>query len=129
MLFFGCNWQIPEKVNVKSKATFNYCAGTVKTDFSETLNFDEILFDAINTSDSPTKVYNYLPEGKVHQYAMRMSIAEVPVDFSSYFENTGIADAMKGMSFDKEIEVPNISFDINEKIDVSEVKKAINSAI
>lgn len=127
--FVACNWQIPEKVKVKAEPTFNFCAGTVKTDFSENLNFDEILFDAINSTDSSINMYNYLPEGKVRQYAMRMSIAEVPVDFSSYFENTGIADAMKGMSFDKEIEVPNISFDIEEKIDVSEVKKAINNVV
>ena len=127
--FVACNWQIPEKVKVKAEPTFNFCAGTVKTDFSENLNFDEILFDAINSADSSIKMYNYLPEGKVRQYAMRMSVVEVPVDFSSYFENTGISDAMKGMSFEQEIEVPNISLDIEEKIDVSEVKKAINSAI
>lgn len=127
--FVACNWQIPEKVKVKAEPTFNFCVGTVKTDFSENLDFDEILFDAINSTDSSIKMYNYLPEGKVRQYAMRMSVVEVPVDFSSYFENTGISDAMKGMSFEQEIEVPNISLDIEEKIDVSEVKKAINSAI
>ena len=127
--FVACNWQIPEKVKVKAEPTFNFCAGTVKTDFSENLNFDEILVDAINSTDSSIKMYNYLPEGKVRQYAMRMSIAEVPVDFSSYFENTGISDAMKGMSFEQEIEVPNISLDIEEKIDVSEVKKAINNVV
>lgn len=127
--FVACNWQIPEKVKVKAEPTFNFCAGTVKTDFSENLNFDEILFDAINSTDSSIKMYNYLPEGKVRQYAMRMSVVEVPVDFSSYFENTGISDAMKGMSFEQEIEVPNISLDIEEKIDVSEVKKAINNVV
>lgn len=127
--FVACNWQIPEKVKVKAEPTFNFCAGTVKTDFSENLNFDEILFDAINSTDSSIKMYKYLPEGKVRQYAMRMSVVEVPVDFSSYFENTGISDAMKGMSFEQEIEVPNISLDIEEKIDVSEVKKAINNVV
>lgn len=127
--FVACNWQIPEKVKVKAEPTFNFCAGTVKTDFSENLNFDEILFDAINSTDSSIKMYKYLPEGKVRQYAMRMSVVEVPVDFSSYFENTGISDAMKGMSFEQEIEVPNISLDIEEKIDVSEVKKAINKVV
>ena len=127
--FVACNWQIPEKVKVKAEPTFNFCAGTVKTDFSENLNFDEILFDAINSADSSIKMYKYLPEGKVRQYAMRMSVVEVPVDFSSYFENTGISDAMKGMSFEQEIEVPNISLDIEEKIDVSEVKKAINKVV
>lgn len=127
--FVACNWQIPEKVKVKAEPTFNFCVGTVKTDFSENLDFDEILFDAINSADSSIKMYNYLPEGKVRQYAMRMSVVEVPVDFSSYFENTGISDAMKGMSFEQEIEVPNISFDIEEKIDVSEVKKAINKVV
>lgn len=127
--FVACNWQIPEKVKVKAEPTFNFCAGTVKTDFSENLDFDEILFDAINSTDSSIKMYNYLPEGKVRQYAMRMSVVEVPVDFSSYFENTGISDAMKGMSFEQEIEVPNISLDIEETIDVSEVKKAINNVV
>ena len=127
--FVACNWQIPEKVKVKAEPTFNFCAGTVKTDFSENLDFDEILVDAINSTDSSIKMYNYLPEGKVRQYAMRMSVVEVPVDFSSYFENTGISDAMKGMSFEQEIEVPNISLDIEEKIDVSEVKKAINKVV
>lgn len=127
--FAGCNWQIPEKVTVKSEPTFNFCAGTVKTDFSETLNFDEILFDAINTSDSSIKAYNYLPEGKVHQYAIRMSVVDVPVDFSSFFENTGISEALKGMSFEQEIEVPDVSFDKKEEIDVSKVKQAINASI
>lgn len=127
--FAGCNWQIPEKVTVKSEPTFNFCAGTVKTDFSETLNFDEILFDAINATDSSVKAYNYLPEGKVHQYAIRMSVVDVPVDFSSFFENTGISEALKGMSFEQEIEVPDVSFDKKEEIDVSKVKQAINASI
>ena len=49
MLFFGCNWQIPQKATVKASPTFNFSAGTIKNDLSKQINLDSIVDDMLES--------------------------------------------------------------------------------
>ena len=83
MLFFGCNWQIPQKATVKASPTFNFSAGTIKNDLSKQINLDSIVDDMLESGSEQFSVYNYCPnEDAPKSFALRFSIAEVPVDFS-----------------------------------------------
>lgn len=127
MLFFGCNWQIPQKATVKASPTFNFSAGTIKNDLSKQINLDSIVDDMLESGSEQFSVYNYCPnEDAPKSFALKFSIAEVPVDFSEYIKNSGISDAISGLSFEQKISVPEISFNHTAKIDISEIKKGIN---
>ena len=130
MLFFGCNWQIPQKATVKASPTFNFSAGTIKNDLSKQINLDSIVDDMLESGSEQFGVYNYCPnEDAPKSFALRFSIAEVPVDFSEYIKNSGISDAISGLSFEQRISVPEISFNHTAKIDISEIKKGINNLV
>lgn len=102
VILLSCGWQIPEKISVKSNASYNFTTGEIDTKLNDSLNFDELIKSDEN---SEFTVYNYLPDGKSRQFVMRMAIADIPIDLES-----SINEAIKDLSFTQEIKVPSISF-------------------
>lgn len=102
VILLSCGWQIPEKISVKSNASYNFTTGEIDTKLNDSLNFDELIKPDEN---SEFTVYNYLPDGKSRQFVMRMAIADIPIDLES-----SINEAIKDLSFTQEIKVPSISF-------------------
>ena len=102
VILLSCGWQIPEKISVKSNASYNFTTGEIDTKLNDSLNFDELIKP---DEDSEFTVYNYLPDGKSRQFVMRMAIADIPIDLES-----SINEAIKDLSFTQEIKVPSISF-------------------
>lgn len=102
VILLSCGWQIPEKISVKSNASYNFTTGEIDTKLNDSLNFDELIKP---NEDSEFTVYNYLPDGKSRQFVMRMAIADIPIDLES-----SINEAIKDLSFTQEIKVPSISF-------------------
>lgn len=102
VILLSCGWQIPEKISVKSNASYNFTTGEIDTKLNDSLNFDELIKSDEN---SEFTVYNYLPDGKSRQFVMRMAVADIPIDLES-----SINEAIKDLSFTQEIKVPSISF-------------------
>ncbi len=102
VILLSCGWQIPEKISVKSNASYNFTTGEIDTKLNDSLNFDELIKP---DEKSEFTVYNYLPDGKSRQFVMRMAIADIPIDLES-----SINEAIKDLSFTQEIKVPSISF-------------------
>ena len=107
VILLSCGWQIPEKISVKSNASYNFTTGEIDTKLNDSLNFDELIKPDEN---SEFTVYNYLPDGKSRQFVMRMAIADIPIDLESSFNESSINEAIKDLSFTQEIKVPSISF-------------------
>lgn len=107
VILLSCGWQIPEKISVKSNASYNFTTGEIDTKLNDSLNFDELIKPDEN---SEFTVYNYLPDGKSRQFVMRMAIADIPIDLESSFNESSINEAIKDLSFTQEIKVPFISF-------------------
>lgn len=107
VILLSCGWQIPEKISVKSNASYNFTTGEIDTKLNDSLNFDELIKP---NEDSEFTVYNYLPDGKSRQFVMRMAIADIPIDLESSFNESSINEAIKDLSFTQEIKVPSISF-------------------
>lgn len=108
VILLSCGWQIPEKISVKSNASYNFTTGEIDTKLNDSLNFDELIKPNEN---SEFTVYNYLPDGKSRQFVMRMAIADIPIDLES-----SINEAIKDWSFTQEIKVPSISFSSQTEI-------------
>lgn len=128
-VFTACSWQIPEKVSVKTQAEYNFSVGEFAQDFGSSLSTKE-LFKNIGVKNS--RVYDYYPgkkDSKKQQFYMRLPLLEIPIDFSSFFKNSSIAESVEGMSFSQEIEIPSVDMNISQKIDVSEISSSINSGM
>ena len=113
VILLSCGWQIPEKISVKSNASYNFTTGEIDTKLNDSLNFDELIKP---DEDSEFTVYNYLPDGKSRQFVMRMAVADIPIDLESSFNESSINEAIKDLSFTQEIKVPSISFSSQTKI-------------
>ena len=113
VILLSCGWQIPEKISVKSNASYNFTTGEIDTKLNDSLNFDELIKP---DEDSEFTVYNYLPDGKSRQFVMRMAVADIPIDLESSFNESSINEAIKDLSFSQEIKVPSISFSSQTKI-------------
>ena len=74
--FTGCNWEVPEKVSVKTNAEYNFALGNLEQDLNEDLNLTEILGDNDASSDIVTK-YDYFP-GKANKNVQHF-LAEVKI--------------------------------------------------
>lgn len=113
VILLSCGWQIPEKISVKSNASYNFTTGEIDTKLNDSLNFDELIKPDEN---SEFTVYNYLPDGKSRQFVMRMAVADIPIDLESSFNESSINEAIKDLSFTQEIKVPSISFSSQTEI-------------
>lgn len=113
VILLSCGWQIPEKISVKSNASYNFTTGEIDTKLNDSLNFDELIKPDEN---SEFTVYNYLLDGKSRQFVMRMAVADIPIDLESSFNESSINEAIKDLSFTQEIKVPSISFSSQTKI-------------
>lgn len=113
VILLSCGWQIPEKISVKSNASYNFTTGEIDTKLNDSLNFDELIKPDEN---SEFTVYNYLPDGKSRQFVMRMAIADIPIDLESSFNESSINEAIKNLSFTQEIKVPSIAFSSQTEI-------------
>lgn len=113
VILLSCGWQIPEKISVKSNASYNFTTGEIDTKLNDSLNFDELIKP---DEDSEFTVYNYLPDGKSRQFVMRMAIADIPIDLESSFNESSINEAIKNLSFTQEIKVPSIAFSSQTEI-------------
>ncbi|MGN0751098.1 MAG: hypothetical protein ACI4LS_11505, partial [Treponema sp.] len=100
VILLSCGWQIPEKISVKSNASYNFTTGEIDTKLNDSLNFDELIKPDENSAFT---VYNYLPDGKSRQFIMRMAIADIPIDLESSFNESSINEAIKDLSFTQEI--------------------------
>lgn len=113
VILLSCGWQIPEKISVKSNASYNFTTGEIDTKLNDSLNFDELIKP---DEKSEFTVYNYLPDGKSRQFVMRMAVADIPIDLESSFNESSINEAIKDLSFTQEIKVPSISFSSQTEI-------------
>ena len=90
----GCGLQIPETVSIRSNAEYNFTVADVSFDLNEKFSVASLLesIKGEEGSEEPSlfNIYSYNPESKstTQQFLMQMDFQEIPLDFSSYLENT-----------------------------------------
>lgn len=130
LLLASCNFEVPEKITVKSNASYQFNVGDVKKDLGETVNFDNLINgDAIKTAIPNAQVYNYFPNEKdahIQKFLIKLPLIEIPIDIGQYFNNSSLSSAIQGISFEKEIVIPSVTIEKNVEIELSELNKLFN---
>lgn len=130
-IFFSCNYQIPEKVAIKTKAEYSFYLGDFSQNFSDYISV-ATLDKQINGNKAPgeTKVniYDYNPDGNdsVQKFLIDFKMKEIPVDVAEYLKGMDFSSKLNSQSFEKNVKTPALSSspgqktlplpDINEKI-------------
>ena len=89
-LLLGCSWQVPQKIAVKTDATYNYTIASIEKDLNELIS-PKVLQETIDkaASGKGIQVYDYNP-GKTsdsQQYLMKVPVHKIPLDLSTYMSN------------------------------------------
>lgn len=129
--FIGCNWRLPEKISIKHKAEYNIPISNLDIPVEEYLNLDSI-YEGINSQDDPdTKGFYYNPNNKAESFQLLVSrdLNKTSLNMSDYIDEKSITENIGKLSFDKTLEVPEISFDFNKKISISGVTDKINNLV
>lgn len=130
ILLSGCFFQLPEKVTVKSTPTYNFNVGSFSKSFSE--QFDvKSLFSSLEEKDPRIKIYDYNPEGtsEYQQFLLKMPIQDIQLDFGDFINEIGLSDAVKDISFNKTIKIPEINFSNKDSFDISGLKNVVGNFI
>ncbi|MCR4579121.1 MAG: hypothetical protein K5681_02120 [Treponema sp.] len=115
----GCNWQLPQKVSVKTQAEYEFSLGNalfsaIDTDaIFEEFDLKSTVMEGISFQNS--QVYDYYPDEKdatLQQFLIKIPVQEIPVNFSDYMSNSDFSSAMSDMSMDDTVlEIPDVSAD------------------
>ena len=89
-LLLGCSWQVPQKIAVKTDATYNYTIASIEKDLNEFIS-PKVLQETIDkaASGKGIQVYDYNP-GKTsdsQQYLMKVPVHKIPLDLSTYMSD------------------------------------------
>ena len=131
LIFFSCNYQIPEKVSIKTKAQYSFYLGDFSQNFSDYISV-ATLDKQMNGNKAPgqTKIniYDYNPDGNdsVQKFLIDFKMKEIPVDVAEYLKGMDFSSQLNGQSFEKNVKTPALTSapaqktlhlpDISEKI-------------
>lgn len=130
ILLSGCFFQLPERISLKTNPTYNFNIGSLSYSFSEKLDIDN-LFNSIGESDPRIKIYDYNPDEKseYQQFLIKMPIQDIQLDFGDFINEIGLSDAVKDISFNKTIKIPEINFSNKDSFDISGLKNLVGNFI
>ena len=130
LCIFGCNFQFPESVSVKSNAKYEFAIANKSFPLGDLFSIEKIRnsfsgqSEESASSDEETvktefQIYDYNPSGEakdddVQQFLVSMNFQEIPLDFNNYLKDVDFGSKLESMNISKEIEVPSV--DIDEKI-------------
>lgn len=127
-IFSSCTWQVPKSVSLKTAATYNFSIGEIKKDFSSMFSKDSLL-DSSFSNNNGSEIKDYYPGKKsslCQKYLMKIPVQDIPIDFTTYFNETTLAGNISGLSFDKRFTIPNINLGFSENLDISSMKTVVN---
>ncbi|MCR4736496.1 MAG: hypothetical protein K5829_15980 [Treponema sp.] len=141
LIVAGCSkfsdFAVPKSFGLKTTAAeYNVSVLNTEADLSEKLNISSMISgmssgEGSDESSTEMQSYIYNPdnEAEIYELAMAMSLEEIPIDFSSYFENVDFTSGLNSMSIDKTIEIPNVDLSEEKVLELDQVNEAINNLI
>ena len=107
-VIIGCSLQIPEKVSVKTDATYEFMLGKIDKSLEDRFDLGATSLG----SSGDMKMYGYRPNGDtstVKKNVILTDFYDVDLDFADFFKNTKISDSVGKMSFNQEVNIPNFN--------------------
>lgn len=133
-IFFSCNYQIPEKVAIKTKAQYSFYLGDFSQNFSDYISV-ATLDKQMNGNKAPgqTKIniYDYNPDGNdsVQKFLIDFKMKEIPVDVAEYLKGMDFSSQLNGQSFEKTVKTPALtSAPAQKTLHLPDISEKIRSA-
>ncbi len=130
----SCNWQVPQKVSVKTQANYELSLGDSLFKLMDTdslfgdFDIKSSIMNGISFNNS--QVYDYFPgqaDDTLQQFLIKIPIQEIPLNFSSYISGGDFSTAMENVSIDETtIQVPEMG---DTKANASVNVDSLNSAL
>jgi len=138
----SCNWQVPEKISIKTNASYSFSLGEMsypnKNKSEDGINiYEKIagnLSNGVGESLGELLVLDYNPESEdkdiIQQFALKIPIQQFDVDFSQYLDQVDLEGNLQTMSMNYPINIPEFG-EINQSqdIDIKEINKTINKLV
>ena len=144
LCIFGCNFQFPESVSIKSNAKYEFAIANKSFPLGDLFSIEKIRnsfsgqSEESASSDEETvktdfQIYDYNPSGAakdddVQQFLVSMNFQEIPLDFNNYLKDVDFGSKLESMNISKEIEVPNVDIDETKEVDV-DIDEKINALV
>lgn len=144
LCIFGCNFQFPETISVKSNAKYEFAIANKSFPLGDLFSIDKLKdsFSGQSTDsasndeesvEADIKIYDYNPErGKtdadIQEFLVSMKLQEIPLDFNNYLKDVDFGSKLESMNISKEIAVPSVDIDEVKVVDV-EVNEKINALV
>lgn len=131
----GCNFELPQKISVKTNASYNLAIGMPEVDFDyfSKENLSKLFSGDENNENAPkVEVFDYKPQGindNIQRLLLKVPIQTIPVDIEQYLNETGFSEGFESQSINEEFEIPNISINNSSDIDITNLKDLINNAV
>lgn len=131
--FVGCDFEIPQTIKVKTKASYNFSLGDIEKDFGDQYSVKNFVSGSDSSSNAGVEIYDYNPDGKsddVQQFLISKPVAKIPLDFGDYLKDSDLNSSLEAMEVKQKIEVPNaIDQTQNEELDLTSINSAINKGV
>ena len=131
----GCHFELPQKVSVKTNASYNLTIGMPKIEFdyfSEENLSKMFAGESQDENASQIEVFDYNPEGEndnIQKLLLKVPIQTIPIDIEQYLNETGFSEDSESQSIHEEFEIPDISINDYSDIDITNLKEVINNAV
>ena len=131
----GCHFELPQKVSVKTNASYNLTIGMPKIEFdyfSEENLSKMFAGESQDENASQIEVFDYNPEGEndnIQKLLLKVPIQTIPIDIEQYLNETGFSEDFESQSIHEEFEIPDISINDYSDIDITNLKEVINNAV
>lgn len=121
----SCSLAFPEKVSVKTDATYNFCIGEVNKDFNST--FDRSQISVTVGGAASTTLYDYFPagdNGNVTKYLLAMDLDSFQIDLSA----AGLSSFKSALEAAAALD-PNASLDLDSTVTGSPVPSSVTTDV
>lgn len=144
LCIFGCNFQFPETVSVKSNAKYEFAIANKSFPLGDLFSIDKLKdsFSGQSTDsasndeesvEADIKIYDYNPgrgktDADIQEYLVSMKLQEIPLDFNNYLKDVDFGSKLESMNISKEIAVPSVDIDETKEVDV-DIDEKINALV
>lgn len=131
----GCHFELPQKVSVKTNASYNLTIGMPKIEFDyfSEENLSKMFSGDENNENAPkVEIFDYKPQGvndNIQRLLLKVPIQTIPIDIEQYLNETGFSEGFESQSINEEFEIPDISINDYSDIDITNLKEVINNAV
>lgn len=133
LFFTSCSFDsLFNKISLKTDASYKFSIGDVENNaLAENFKINELISEDMLPEGAV--LYDYYPnkaDSSVQKYLLNIPVTSIPVDFSSYFDSTGIGEEIQNMSVNEKVVVPSLSdISYEKELDVSSLNSALNVSV